>query len=290
MKKVLAWSAGILVALFVLGALLSQNPSDTDDIATKIKAQLFSDPDLKALNVNVSEDRNEITLSGVVPDQSVRLKVYKIAAASAGSKRINDQTRVLAASNEGQDQLTAGSEGALLARQKQEQKVSEPPVEPETVDVTLMPYDLTKNPFKYRNKIITLHPEPTALDPVASYQIYGGNTLYPAIALKFNRMLDADTGLYDIGSPLPIPQAPIVGQILVSGSSDALDVRRDWQVEPQGTEEGTNGLGALIAVPLVKFRKYSTPQENQDQEPARPQREMSASPPDPVDGLGNAVK
>src|SRR5215471_1053508 len=70
---------------------------DDAGITTDIKAKMFSDPALKASNVDVSSRGGEVTLSGQVPDDSARLAAYKIASEAKGVTKVNDQMTVLAA-------------------------------------------------------------------------------------------------------------------------------------------------------------------------------------------------
>src|SRR5215467_5393876 len=70
---------------------------DDAAITTDIKAKMFSEPALKAANVDVSSRGGEVTLSGQVPDDSARLAAYKIASEAKGVTKVNDQMTVLAA-------------------------------------------------------------------------------------------------------------------------------------------------------------------------------------------------
>ncbi len=79
-----------IAVLVLITILVSPNPSSQDTV-TKIKAQLFSDPDLRKLNVEVTGRDGEIMLSGAVPDYAARLRVYEIAVNTAGEQKINDQ-------------------------------------------------------------------------------------------------------------------------------------------------------------------------------------------------------
>jgi hypothetical protein len=91
--------------LIVLGAVMLGGISScgkmgkTDDaaITTEIKAKMFSEPSLKAANVDVASRGGEVTLTGQVPDDSARLAAYKIATETKGVTKVNDQMTVLAA-------------------------------------------------------------------------------------------------------------------------------------------------------------------------------------------------
>jgi hypothetical protein len=87
----------VLLQVFVLSFAVSCNRLGKPDdaaITTDIKAKMFSDPSLKAANVEVSVHGGEVTLSGQVPDDTARLAAYKIASESKGVSRVNDQMSV----------------------------------------------------------------------------------------------------------------------------------------------------------------------------------------------------
>ena len=90
----------VFLSLLIAGAAAScgkiGKPDDAS-ITTDIKAKMFSEPALKAANVDVSSRGGEVTLSGQVPDDSARLAAYKIASEAKGVRKVNDQMTVLAA-------------------------------------------------------------------------------------------------------------------------------------------------------------------------------------------------
>ena len=89
----------LLQALVLLFAVSCNKLGKPDDaaITTDIKAKMFSDPSLKAANVEVSAHGGEVTLAGQVPDDSARLAAYKIASESKGVSKVNDQMSVVSA-------------------------------------------------------------------------------------------------------------------------------------------------------------------------------------------------
>jgi hypothetical protein len=92
------WSC--LLAMLVVNSASScgkMGKPDDAAITTDIKAKMFSEPALKAANVDVSSRGGEVTLSGQVPDDSARLAAYKIASEAMGVTKVNDQMTVLAA-------------------------------------------------------------------------------------------------------------------------------------------------------------------------------------------------
>ena len=84
----------------------------------------------------------------------------------------------------------------------------------------------------------------------------------------FNRMISEDTALYDYqGGPT---QNYLTGQIaVVVDPSFEMELGpatyHDWKIEPLGTLAGTNGLGAPIEVPLVRFWGYCDSPPNVDE-------------------------
>src|SRR5262245_45231884 len=93
---------------------------DDAAITIGIKAKMFSEPALKAANVDVSSRGGEVTLTGQVPDDSARLAAYKIASEAKGVTKVNDQMTVLAA------QAAAPAAPADSAAPASEAKPAEP--------------------------------------------------------------------------------------------------------------------------------------------------------------------
>jgi BON domain len=63
-------------------------------LVTNIKAQMFSDSQLKGANLQVASSHGEVTLSGTVPSDAARLDAYKIATETPGVTKVNDQMTV----------------------------------------------------------------------------------------------------------------------------------------------------------------------------------------------------
>ncbi|MDE3108839.1 MAG: BON domain-containing protein [Acidobacteriota bacterium] len=63
-------------------------------LITSIKAQMFSDPQLKDANLQVAAVNGEVTLSGSVPNDAAHLEAYKIASQTAGVVHVNDKIAV----------------------------------------------------------------------------------------------------------------------------------------------------------------------------------------------------
>jgi hypothetical protein len=82
-----------ILALALLFALACNKPSD-DNIATEIKAKMFSEPLLKTSTINVSVKGGTVTLSGQLTDDAARLAAERIAKATKGVSIVVDQTSV----------------------------------------------------------------------------------------------------------------------------------------------------------------------------------------------------
>lgn len=86
-----------VLSITVLGlVVIAGCAKKTEDAAlvTNIKAQMFSDSQLKGANLQVASSHGEVTLSGTVPSDSARLDAYKIAAQTPGVSKVNDQLTV----------------------------------------------------------------------------------------------------------------------------------------------------------------------------------------------------
>lgn len=86
----------ITVLGFVLAAGCARKPDDTA-VVTNIKAQMFSDPQLKDANLKVTAKNGQVTLTGTVSSDAARLDAYKIATQTAGVSKVNDEMTVAAA-------------------------------------------------------------------------------------------------------------------------------------------------------------------------------------------------
>lgn len=92
MRKATAVLAVFLAAVIVVAGC-SRGRSD-DAISTDIKAKMFSDPQLKDANLQVTVSNGEVNLSGQVPSDAARLEAYKLASETPGVKKVNDQMAV----------------------------------------------------------------------------------------------------------------------------------------------------------------------------------------------------
>ena len=91
-------TALLLVVMLALGLAVACNKARSDAaIVTDIKAQMFSNADLKNANIDVTARDGEVTLSGQVPSDAVRYSAYKTAVAVQGVKKVNDQMTVAVA-------------------------------------------------------------------------------------------------------------------------------------------------------------------------------------------------
>ena len=95
MRKIAIWLVAGLAAV-ALAAGCSSARKD-QDVATDIKARMFSDPQVKSASVEVTVKDGEATLSGDVPDDGARLEAFKVATDTPGVKHVVDKMTVQSA-------------------------------------------------------------------------------------------------------------------------------------------------------------------------------------------------
>src|SRR5712692_5863198 len=92
MRKITIFLVAALAAV-ALAAGCSSAKKD-QDVATDIKARMFSDPQVKSASVDVAVKEGEATLSGDVPDDGARLEAFKVATDTPGVKYVVDKMTV----------------------------------------------------------------------------------------------------------------------------------------------------------------------------------------------------
>jgi hypothetical protein len=167
--------------------------------------------------------------------------------------------------------------------------------EPPNSNATVTPYELLKNPFQHKENVVTLNVQ-SLVSLVSNPNPHSSSedvTSYAEIHEYFfvlNRMLQddfklrkwddpANLALYDVKAARELSGSAktcsfdsdnnvmscipsdleLLGQIAVIISHDKeLHVyhNQNWIVEPMGTIDGTNGLGAPMSLPIVKFWRY----------------------------------
>jgi hypothetical protein len=81
----------IFAAIFAAGCA---KKADDATLATQIKSQMFSEPQLNGASLEVTSKDGQVTLAGTVPNDAARYKAYKIANETAGVAKANDQMTV----------------------------------------------------------------------------------------------------------------------------------------------------------------------------------------------------
>ncbi len=84
-------SLAVFVSIFAAGC---SKKVDDATLATQIKSQMFSEPQLNGSGLEVTSKDGQITLAGTVPNEAARYKAYKIASETAGVTKVNDQMAV----------------------------------------------------------------------------------------------------------------------------------------------------------------------------------------------------
>src|SRR2546427_976083 len=92
MRKI---TVSLVVALAAVALAAGCSSARRDqDVATDIKARMFSDPQVKSASVDVAVKDGEATLSGDVPDDGARLEAFKVATDTPGVKHVVDKMTV----------------------------------------------------------------------------------------------------------------------------------------------------------------------------------------------------
>jgi hypothetical protein len=164
---------------------------------------------------------------------------------------------------------------STAASAPQSVEVSEPQAPPSS-GLTVHPYELLKNPYKAKGKLVFLDLNSRPVLWSGSVVQYSG-PIEPTfgirlglMALRLNRMLAEDVALYDImGVEAGASDGEMLGQLAVSLPSGVNDLNlgRSWAVEPLGTLSGTNAFGGEITIPSVKFWHYREGHETPTQSP-----------------------
>jgi len=91
-------TALMLVVVLTLSLAVACNKARSDAaLVTDIKAQMFSNTDLKNAAIEVTAQNGEVTLTGQVASDAVRYAAYKTALLVEGVKKVNDQMTVVMA-------------------------------------------------------------------------------------------------------------------------------------------------------------------------------------------------
>ena len=139
------------------------------------------------------------------------------------------------------------------------------PQAPPFTGQTLHPYDLLKNPYQSRGKLIGFNLNSLPVLYNGAVIQYSGpmdptmGTRLGLMALRLERMTDENVALYNImGIEAGGSNGQILGQIAVDLPEGMTELKFDraWMVEPLEPLKGTNYLGAAIQIPSVRFWRY----------------------------------
>jgi hypothetical protein len=89
----------LFAAAFMVMVLVASCSNTRNDRAldTDLKARMFSDPQVKSLNLDIAVKNGEVTLSGEVPDDAARYQAFKLVSDTPGVKHVVDHMAVQAA-------------------------------------------------------------------------------------------------------------------------------------------------------------------------------------------------
>jgi BON domain len=123
----------IAVLAIALAAGCAKKPDDAA-LVTNIESQMFSDPQLKDANLQVTSSQGKVTLSGTVPSDAAHLEAYKIASKNAGVANVNDQITVQSAQTAPQSERASASAAAPTPSRERSRKARARKPEPAARD------------------------------------------------------------------------------------------------------------------------------------------------------------
>ena len=85
------FAAAFMVMVLVAGCSSTRSDQALD---TDLKARMFSDPQVKSLNLDIAVKNGEVTLSGEVPDDAARYQAFKLVSDTPGVKHVVDRMTV----------------------------------------------------------------------------------------------------------------------------------------------------------------------------------------------------
>ncbi|MHB8754596.1 MAG: BON domain-containing protein [Candidatus Acidiferrales bacterium] len=93
-RRVLLVSVAALA--LTIGSIGCAKRNNDAQLATNIKAQMFSDPQTRDAGLQVAVKDGVVTLAGTVPNNGARYEAYKLATTTPGVTKVNDQMVVQA--------------------------------------------------------------------------------------------------------------------------------------------------------------------------------------------------
>jgi hypothetical protein len=144
MQQRSVWVA-ILLAVAFVGAGCSHATNDRQ-VATSLKAEMYSDPQLKDSSLSITVKQGVATLSGKVPSVAARYEAFKVASETPGVSKVNDRMTVRepamashSAANTPPARPTPEPERKLLHRHRAVQPAQPAPAEPQTAQAEPQP-------------------------------------------------------------------------------------------------------------------------------------------------------
>jgi len=177
MRKRSTFSIALLGVVLAIGCAKKQ---DDAALLTNIKAQMFSDSQLKDASLQVTSSNGQVTLSGTVPSDAARYDAFKIASQTPGVTKVNDRISV----------------------QQTQVRAAEPEPEPAHA-ATPEPYPESRRKNSVKKPVAPRHKQP--IETADNAQFQQSNALPPNQAAPVSQ---AEPPPQDaLGAPQPPPQA-----------------------------------------------------------------------------------
>jgi hypothetical protein len=138
--------------------------------------------------------------------------------------------------------------------------------------VAITPWQLIHNPFALSRKVALLHYRMfpilyngTLLDYTACNDVRFC-TVTNTLGIRFDRMIAPDKGMYDVmgeesrSGVGPGSEGQIIVELAERGEPPPLTLS-EWLVMPVDPTQGTNGFGAPVSIPTVRFIRVATPDD-----------------------------
>ena len=220
-----------LMAMLAMGC--ATKPTDAQ-LATNLKAQMFSDPQTKNADLQVAVKDGVVTLSGTAPSDAARYEAYKIATSTPGVSKVNDQMTVQP------PQQTAQATPAPIPA---EEPASAPPPKPVREHARRVH---KPRPRHTTSQIAANAPaEPSAVTPVSQAPV---STSGPP----------ASSSAASTPSPAPAPQPPPQHETAIFPAGTTVEIQTVDPIDSKTAQPGDE-FQATLSQPLTWNNRVVVP-------------------------------
>ncbi|HVB56672.1 MAG TPA: BON domain-containing protein [Candidatus Acidoferrales bacterium] len=157
MRQRAVW--GVALLAIALAAGCAKRPDDAA-LVTNIKAQMFSDSQLKDASLQVTSKNGQVTLSGTVPNDAARYEAYKLATQTPGVSKVIDQMTAQEAQSEAAQTPKAKEATAVAPTPAPSHRMRRPKAEPESQVIESADNDAAPEPPQDQPPVDQPNPAP----------------------------------------------------------------------------------------------------------------------------------